>query len=257
MSTQDITCPRELSTLWAKSRKKQIRFEILNNLNCPTTLIYKALSIYNPQEVLSVPAVSFRTLWSSGDLAEFIEDTVFNVKESFIYYSSTFQNNLAFYLRALHSSGYSQAKSLSLISNKIYIKKFLVLRPNFLQELLESENLSNCSLGLIFNLYSKDLISDKELLAKANSARPFDYERTFLDSSTLKAIFVRLSTSSLNDKELLKVLVSLYTNLAQGYYGENGTDKSFIGTINIKRKVLNNCLVVLPSIYEPLVTKLS
>lgn len=184
MEISEITCAQTLESLWNSNRTKRKRFEILNNTYCPSFIIKKALYLYDPDEVLNLPAISFKFLWDTqnNNITTFLKDCIrvktdTHLKDILgLKYAYAKDYNTLLYLQSLSSQSMNvKICCLYYITNKEFLKRFFKKNPDFLTTLTSLNTdraLTNNKLSLLFYLYSKNLISILELKRASEELTP-------------------------------------------------------------------------------------
>jgi hypothetical protein len=143
--------------------KKAELFKILSDPNCSPKYVERALTLYSPEEILKIPAISLRSMYEGFSRSKTIDLWFkFLSSETINPHSITisYPYNLGFYL----VSYYVKApmiffSSMSNINNKGLLKRLL---PKF-KCTLTQENRAQTK-RIYFSLYAYNLVSKSELL---------------------------------------------------------------------------------------------
>jgi hypothetical protein len=97
----------DLTIAWNKTRSKAKRFAILNRVDCPRELILKALTLYDPKEVMNLDAIWARIEFTGDADLETIERVV-NGKYhkptiKSLFYASALERNTICYVVAKYT----------------------------------------------------------------------------------------------------------------------------------------------------------
>lgn len=171
----NTTSETDWNKIWNKSLKKANRFKILEDPECPNSIVYKALFLYPPEEVLSIPAIALKTLWLLDDQDSFLKDCIYlstatdRTPTALLghKYSKAKHYNLLYYLECVYTPHNirHQAKCIHFLNNKAYIKRCFKVLPSLKSDLI-SEFIINTpsTLGrlLLIHFYSKDCITYDE-----------------------------------------------------------------------------------------------
>lgn len=175
MIISEIKTPHELATIWNSTRKKDIRFQILSNSYCPNNLIYKALFLYDPEKVLSIPAVSVKYMWLLDDSNEneILKDCLDllnnNLDDTPKGYKYNFAKdyNLLYYLECVYAQTNSlrQVECIVNLNSRAYLERLLKRTPNVFTNLLREyciDSQTNVGAGIYTHLYAKKFINFSE-----------------------------------------------------------------------------------------------
>jgi hypothetical protein len=118
---------QELIAEWNKTRSKTKHFEILNRVDCPRELVMKALTIYEPQDVLSVDAIWLAKEWGNDQFLIVVYEIVYSGRcYHDIMLPDKSEQALALYVLAITTEDPSEVFYVTWrLDDKKYLKKIL------------------------------------------------------------------------------------------------------------------------------------
>lgn len=171
MIISEIKNSEELVTLWETTRKKSVRFQILENPYCPNSLVYKALFLYDPEKVLNIPAISVKYMWLIDDskensilkdCLELVNGEIGSSPKAYSYHFAK-EYNLLFYLECVYAQNNPkrQIECITSLNSRAYIERIALRNPDLLKNLIQTYTLdqqTNLGANLYTHLYAKKLI---------------------------------------------------------------------------------------------------